>query len=135
MYIKILCVHIYIYSYIYAFSNLFWSNHLYSVLLFFLCCFSTNDNNKKIFISEKKLMSSTLNLHRATDNLQFWNNLKFSIVHSILETIFIVIQEMNYYTGLQKKFNVQLAFLLLNTNLKAIFSHHVQIFQNFITKV
>ena len=27
-------------------------------------------------------------------------------------------------------FNIQLAFLLLNTSMKAIFSHHVKVFQN-----
>ena len=32
-------------------------------------------------------------------------------------------------------FNVQLAFLLLNTSMKANFSNHVQIFQNSMTKV
>ena len=44
------------------------------------------------------------------------------------------------YTGLQKKFPrvifiIQLAFLLLNTDIKDFFLHHVQIFRTFVTKV
>ena len=35
----------------------------------------------------------------------------------------------------EKNFKIQLGFLLLNTNMKAVFSHHVQIFRNFMTKV
>ena len=46
--------------------------------------FPSQENN----CSERKRMSRTANRHGYTDHVPFCNNFKFSIVHSILETIY-----------------------------------------------